>query len=38
VTVTKAALPAGDYGLVRHGTLVATVEARPTQGNAPFRL
>jgi hypothetical protein len=28
VTVTKAALPAGDYGLVRHGTLVATVERK----------
>jgi len=28
VTVRKAALPAGDYGLVRHGTLLATVERK----------
>jgi ERCC4 domain-containing protein/Lsr2 protein len=28
VTVRKAALPAGDYGLVLHGTLLATVERK----------
>jgi hypothetical protein len=28
VTVTRAALVAGDYGLVRHGTLLATVERK----------
>lgn len=28
VTITKGALVAGDYGLVRHGTLLATVERK----------
>ena len=28
VTVTKGALAAGDYGIVRHGTLLATVERK----------
>jgi len=28
VTVTRSALAAGDYGLVRHGTLLATVERK----------